>query len=85
LLAPAHVRWSPDKWRTVKAVKTADSGLGLHYVDLPTSKLPVGAIVTFTFFWPNAGKWEGTNEEVAVVARAPDTVVMKLSKSTERG
>ncbi|MGA8557005.1 MAG: glycoside hydrolase family 15 protein, partial [Candidatus Acidiferrales bacterium] len=69
LLAPALVHWSADNWKTVTDVKTVDSGLGLHYADLPTSKLPVGGKVTFTLFWPDAGKWEGTNWEVAVVSK----------------
>lgn len=66
-LAPAVVHWSADNWKTVADVKTADSGLGLHYADLPTNKLPVGGKAAFTFFWPDADKWEGTNWEVAVV------------------
>ncbi|MGB6875477.1 MAG: glycoside hydrolase family 15 protein [Candidatus Acidiferrales bacterium] len=69
LLSPALVHWSADNWKTAADAKTADSGLGLHYVDLPTNKLPVGGKVTFTFFWPNASKWEGTNWEVIVVAK----------------
>ncbi|MGA8230313.1 MAG: hypothetical protein WB795_02435, partial [Candidatus Acidiferrales bacterium] len=69
LLARALVHWSADNWKTVTDVKTVDSGLGLHYVDLPTSKLPVGKKVIFTFFWSDAGKWEGANWEVAVVSK----------------
>ncbi len=69
LLARALVHWSADNWKTVTDVKTVDSGLGLHYADLPTSKLPVGGKVIFTFFWSDAGKWEGTNWEVAVVSK----------------
>jgi len=69
LLAPAVVHWSTDDWKTVADVETVDSGLGLYYVDLPTSRLPVGGKAIFTFFWSDAGKWEGTNWEVAVVAR----------------
>jgi len=68
LLAPAVVHWSVDNWKTAADVKTADSGLG-HYADLPTNKLPIGRKVAFTLFWPDAGKWEGTNWEVAVVPK----------------
>jgi glucoamylase len=85
LLAPAHVHWSADNWKTVADVKTADSGLGLHYADLPTNKLAVGGKVAFTFFWPDAGKWEGTNWEVAVVPKASDDVARRRSKSAGRG
>jgi len=69
LLVPGVVRWSADNWKTVADVKTVDSGLGLHHADLPTNKLPVGGKVNFTFFWPDAGKWEGTNREVVVVSK----------------
>ena len=69
LLAPAVVHWSVDNWKTAADVKTADSGLGLEYADLPTNKLPIGGKVTFTFFWPDAGKWEGTNWEADVVPK----------------
>jgi glucoamylase len=69
LLAPAVVHWSVDNWKMAADVKTADSELGLHYADLPTNKLPIGGKVTFTFFWPDAGKWEGTNWEVVVVPK----------------
>jgi glucoamylase len=85
LLAPALVHWSTDNWKTVADVKTADSGLGLHYADLPTNKLAVGGKVAFTFFWPDAGKWEGTNWEVAVVPKASDDVARRRSKSAGRG
>jgi glucoamylase len=69
LLAPTLVRWSADNWKSAADVKTVDSGLGLHYADLPTNKLPVGGKVTFTFFWSDARKWEGTNWEVDVVRK----------------
>ena len=69
LLAPAVVHWSVDNWKTAADVKTADSGLGLQCADLPTNKLPIEGRVTFTLFWPDAGKWEGTNWEVVVVPK----------------
>jgi glucoamylase len=69
LLAPALVHWSADNWKTATDVKTVDSGLGLHYADLPTNKLAVGGKVTFSFFWTDAGKWEGTNWVVDVVPK----------------
>ncbi|MGA8440115.1 MAG: hypothetical protein WB762_24330 [Candidatus Sulfotelmatobacter sp.] len=58
LLAPALVHWSADDWKTFVDANTMDSGLGVQYVDLPTNKLPVGGKVIFTFFWPDARKWE---------------------------
>jgi glucoamylase len=69
LLEPALVHWSVDNWKTAADVKTTDSGLGLHYVDLPTKKLPVGGKVMFTFFWRDACKWERANWEVVAVPK----------------
>lgn len=67
LLAPAVVHWSADNWKTGSDVRTVDSGVGLHFADLPTSEMPEGGKVTFTFFWTGTGTWEGTNWEVHVV------------------
>jgi glucoamylase len=65
-LAQALVRWTSDGWRTAHDAPTADTGLDVWYVDLPTKDLPVGAAVDFTFFWPQANHWEGANFSVGV-------------------
>jgi glucoamylase len=69
VLAPAVVHWSLDNWTTVNDSKTIDTGLGVHYIDLPTNRLSPGSNVTFTFFWPEANKWEGTDFQVVVAER----------------
>ena len=61
VLAPAVVRWSADGWLTSHDAPTRDTGLGVHVADLPADMLPAGASVCFTFFWSEAGKWEGVN------------------------
>jgi glucoamylase len=71
VLAPATVHWSADGWRTVADHATRDTGVGLHYVDLPTAQLPVGAEVTFTFFWPEANRWEGQDFSITVMGDQP--------------
>jgi len=45
---------------------TCDTGLGVHIADLPTERLPAGARVRFTLFWPEGNSWEGVNFEVTV-------------------
>ena len=65
-LAPARVRWSADQWRTVEEFDTRPSGGALHLAELPTSELPPGARVVFTFYWPDAGLWEGSDFEIRV-------------------
>ena len=66
VLAPAVVHWSADDWGSASDAETRDTGLGLHVVDLPTRELAVGRRVRFTFYWPLAGRWEGTDFEIAV-------------------
>jgi glucoamylase len=64
--ARATVRWTTDGWRTFRDTELADSELGLFLADLPTSQLPAGASVVFTFFWPEAGRWENQDFQVVV-------------------
>jgi glucoamylase len=66
VLAPALVRWSTDDWRNAQNIKTQDTGLGVHIVDLPTDKLPSGEILRFTFYWPESNRWEGSDFAVEV-------------------
>jgi glucoamylase len=62
----AHVHWSADGWETIHNTETRDTGLGIHSVDLPTADLPVGGEVVFTFYWPEAARWEGNDFGVQV-------------------
>jgi glucoamylase len=66
VLEPAMVHWSLDGWRTVVDAHTRDTALGLHVVDLPTRDLPFGARLAFTFHWPRADRWEGSDFVVTV-------------------
>ena len=42
--------------------------MGVHVVDLPTETLPLGTQVVFTFFWPEADRWEHQDYVVAVTS-----------------
>jgi glucoamylase len=68
VLDGAVVHWSADDWRTASDAETRDTGIGLHVVDLPTRDLAVGGRVRFTFYWRLAGRWEGSDFEIAVDA-----------------
>jgi glucoamylase len=68
-LASALVHWSADEWRTVHDTRTVDSGLGVHFADLPIEGLPVGSTVRFTFLWLDANRWEGTDFDVVLGPR----------------
>ncbi len=63
---PAMVHWSIDGWKTSADTNTRDTGLGVHFLDLPTASLPVGGAVVFTFYWPQENRWEGTDYTVVV-------------------
>ena len=68
LLSPALVHWSVDGWKTFQDTSTRDTGLGVFTLDLPTSSLPVGSQVVFTFYWPLENRWEGTDYVVTIGA-----------------
>lgn len=40
--------------------------LGLHKVDLPSSPLTPATVLSFTFFWHEAERWEGVDVAVVV-------------------
>ena len=67
VLEPATIRWSADGWLTVADTETLDTGLGLQVADLPTESLQAGSKLDFTFFWPQANRWEGCDFAVTVV------------------
>jgi glucoamylase len=67
VLAPALIHWSTDDWRTFQDSRTVDSGLGIHYADLPAEDIPAGRHVTFTFLWLEERRWEGTDFRVEIV------------------
>ncbi|MHA3774106.1 glycoside hydrolase family 15 protein [Verrucomicrobiota bacterium sgz303538] len=64
--APATVHWTSDGWKSTHDSKTSDSGLGIHFVDLPTERMESGEQVEFTFFWPDANRWENRNFAVSI-------------------
>ena len=71
-LAPAVIHWSADDWKTVQDATSHDVGLGIHIADLATKALPEGQQIKFTFYWPDADHWEGTDFAVRVGPLRPD-------------
>jgi glucoamylase len=67
-LVPALVYWSVDGWNTLHNAASRDCGLGIHLVDLETAALPEGRRIIFTFYWPDAGHWEGRDFIVGIGA-----------------
>ena len=65
--APARIRWGINGWQNPEDSATEDLGLG-HVAHLPTGNLKPGDSVQFTFYWPEAGHWEGRDFSIAVIA-----------------
>ena len=71
-MALASLHWTADEWNTCDDLRTHDVGLGIHMVDLPTTALPEGRQIKFTFYWPDADHWEGANFAVRVGLLRPE-------------
>ncbi len=65
-LSPASVHWTFDGWRSTNDSSTWDTELGIYVVDLATENLQSGERVDFTFYWPDAGKWEQKDFTVVI-------------------
>ncbi|TJW82994.1 MAG: glucan 1,4-alpha-glucosidase, partial [Mesorhizobium sp.] len=68
LAARGVVHWSSDKWLTVHDDKTTENAFGVHLVDLSVTGLPPGSTIAFTFFWPEASRWENVDFTVDIGA-----------------
>jgi len=62
----AKIHWSFDGWATTNDLETRDTGLGLHWADLPTDKLSEKTKLVFTFNWVGVNCWEGRNFFVVI-------------------
>jgi glucoamylase len=64
--APFLLHWTPDDWGVTEDSHSTPTSLGIEYLDIAT--LPrQGGRIRFTFFWTDAGTWEGRDFEVAVL------------------
>lgn len=66
VLSAALVRWTVDGWENSHDAATRTPGFDIHVADLATEGLPSGGRISFTFYWPGSGRWEGENFEVVV-------------------
>jgi glucoamylase len=63
--APFRLRWSLSDWRTSTDSASLTTALGIHYADIVVPEGQESA-VRFTFFWPEAGRWEEGDFQVDV-------------------
>ncbi len=67
-MAPAVIHWSVDNWKTSLDVKASDTGLDIYVADLSTQMISEGSEIKFTFYWPQADRWEGADFSVQVAS-----------------
>jgi glucoamylase len=63
---PGLVHWTDNRWRSSHDIETRDTGLGIHFADLPAHELKPGEQVDFTFYWQTSQKWEGADFSVVI-------------------
>lgn len=66
LLSPAKIHWSLNNWNETQDNLTHDTGLGVHFVDLPTERLSPGSHLVFTIYWLDQNHWEGRDYRVEI-------------------
>lgn len=67
VLARTRARVSVDGWKTWIDLEGRDTTLGVWLVDIAASdRVPSGGAIDFTFWWPDAGRWEGRDFRVNV-------------------
>ncbi len=62
---PFRLRWSRDDWATVEETPSGRTEVGVDFADVDVPETQRGAI-RFTFYWPEADRWEGRDFAVDV-------------------
>jgi len=65
--APAEIRWSADDWTTVHHEPMAEIAPGVWAREFPPNLFSPGRALRFTYYWPQAGRWEGRDFVISVV------------------
>lgn len=63
---PAVVHWTNDEWETSEDTPTIENRQSKHFADL-TEKGRNRKTILFTFYWPDAQRWENRNFEVYII------------------
>jgi glucoamylase len=63
--APFVLHWTKDEWLHTEDTRSIPTSLGIEYVDI---QVPMNqkAPIRFTFFWPQANRWEGRDFQVSI-------------------
>lgn len=63
--APFRLRWTRAEWEEAEETDATATAVGVHFADIAVPEERRGP-VRFTFYWTDAGRWEGRDFEVAV-------------------
>jgi len=63
-LARATVHVGVDGWTRVRDVASTDTNLGVWIADVDVAALGAARSIEFTFYWPDADRWEGADFQV---------------------
>jgi len=85
-MASATIHWTADNWETTHDMPTVDSGVGIHYADLPTENLEHDQKIIYTFYWQDAEIWENKNYTLTIekTHAAPLREKIQIRKLAER-
>ncbi|MGD9720682.1 MAG: glycoside hydrolase family 15 protein [Pirellulales bacterium] len=64
-LAPFVLHWTSTEWQQVNDSQSTATTLSVHFVDIPILR-GQQAPIRFTFYWPDQGRWEGRDYQVAM-------------------
>jgi glucoamylase len=62
------LQWTRGHGAPTQKCEGVDTTIGVWVADLAAELLPAGSDVQFTFYWPDADRWEGTSYSVSVDA-----------------
>ena len=62
------LQWTRGGGAPTQKCESVDTTIGVWVADLAAELLPAGSDVQFTFYWPDADRWEGTSYSVSVGA-----------------
>lgn len=64
--APARLHWTSNEWASVHDDELKDEGLGIYAQEFAPHSFSAGDVLKFTFYWTEAGKWEGRDFNIAI-------------------
>ena len=64
--APARLHWTANEWVTAQDTELPGEGLGIYACEFAPGEFAAGEVLKFTFYWPEARRWEGRDFSIAL-------------------